>query len=366
MDMTHLLYALVSKYRFITYLYKDREIIMTRLIFSFLTFVAFSSITIASNSASPQGDHPLVSRFADSHIIQYSETDYDEYFLPTGIALPNSKSPPTKTLEGKITTIIYEANSSRSSVLQVTRNFERSLRNAGFTTLFSCANKECGYNLIPNVYGRSLRYGQYSEFSPISAEPNGANFKFISASHHINNKLVYVVVMIQTSIYANNPVKIALDIIETQDSSPVAVTNQAKQAPVKVSISNNVVSHSIQTNISQYGRAVLDGIYFDSDMAIIKDKSHAALKNIADYLNTANPKQVYIVGHSDSTGSYDSNMKLSRKRARAVARQLYINYFVRKSQLKPVGVAHVAPISSNSTVNGRAKNRRVELVLTEA
>ncbi|MDO9307858.1 MAG: OmpA family protein, partial [Deltaproteobacteria bacterium] len=71
---------------------------------------------------------------------------------------------------------------------------------------------------------------------------------------------------------------------------------------------------------------------------------------------------IYVVGHTDNAGSFDANMKLSKDRAEAVAKALSTNHGIAATRLKPYGVASLSPVASNDTEDGKAKNRRVELV----
>ncbi len=69
-----------------------------------------------------------------------------------------------------------------------------------------------------------------------------------------------------------------------------------------------------------------------------------------------------IVGHTDSQGGFDYNMDLSKRRAAAVAADLAKTYQIPSARLQTAGVGYLAPVGSNATEDGRAKNRRVELV----
>jgi outer membrane protein OmpA-like peptidoglycan-associated protein len=71
---------------------------------------------------------------------------------------------------------------------------------------------------------------------------------------------------------------------------------------------------------------------------------------------------VVIVGHTDSQGTYQYNMDLSQRRAAAVAAQLSSVYGIQAARLSTAGVGYLSPIGSNATEDGRALNRRVELV----
>lgn len=119
---------------------------------------------------------------------------------------------------------------------------------------------------------------------------------------------------------------------------------------------------AIQKNIREDGKILIYGIYFDTNKAEVLPNSNATLQVIADYLK-ANPNQpVFIVGHTDNTGDYNQNIQLSKNRAMAVVNALVNDYKVPKQQVTPDGVGPLAPVASNDTQEGKAKNRRVELV----
>ena len=71
---------------------------------------------------------------------------------------------------------------------------------------------------------------------------------------------------------------------------------------------------------------------------------------------------LHVVGHTDNVGNYDFNLGLSKKRAEAVVAALVAEYSISANRLTAGGVANLAPVAVNTTEEGRAKNRRVELV----
>lgn len=72
--------------------------------------------------------------------------------------------------------------------------------------------------------------------------------------------------------------------------------------------------------------------------------------------------KLFVVGHTDSAGGFESNMRLSRDRAAAVAQSLVSNHGIAATRLTAHGVGPLAPVANNGTDEGKAKNRRVELV----
>lgn len=115
-------------------------------------------------------------------------------------------------------------------------------------------------------------------------------------------------------------------------------------------------------DIMKEGHVAVYGIYFDTDSDKIKPESEPTIKAIADMLK-ANPSlKVYVVGHTDMTGTLEHNMDLSSRRATSVMNALVTKYGITASRLKSKGVGPLCPVASNKSEDGRGKNRRVELV----
>ena len=132
----------------------------------------------------------------------------------------------------------------------------------------------------------------------------------------------------------------------------------------KQSMNQDVVADakSLAQSIKDSGKAAIYGIYFDTGKAEIKPESEPSLKEVAELLQ-ADPKlKLYVVGHTDNVGAFDYNINLSKDRADAVVKALIGKYGIAASRLQPFGAGPVAPIASNQTEEGRAQNRRVELV----
>ena len=72
--------------------------------------------------------------------------------------------------------------------------------------------------------------------------------------------------------------------------------------------------------------------------------------------------KLLVVGHTDNVGTFSFNLDLSQRRANSVVNELVTRYEIGKNRLTPFGVSFANPVASNKTDEGRAKNRRVELV----
>ena len=116
-------------------------------------------------------------------------------------------------------------------------------------------------------------------------------------------------------------------------------------------------------DIAATGRVALYGLYFDTDKADLKPESAPSLAEIAKLLKAEPNLKVFIVGHTDNQGGVDSNVTLSQRRAEAVVATLVKDYRIDAKRLAAKGVANFAPVTSNDAETGRAKNRRVEMVV---
>ena len=289
----------------------------------------------AAQDADVEGskDHPLISRYSGSIITEYEQKEYDEFALPLGPAKDYTFAK-SQLLEGKWTRIIYDAPKGRS-LLEVYRNYESALQRAGFQTLFACANQACGESsevkLNPAVEDRWAPYDW----------PN----------RHLSAKLARSTGDVYVSLHAlnvdNSLPEVTLHIIEVKPMETAMVTVNAA---------------SLASDITRTGHASVYGIYFDTGKADVKPESDATLKEIAKLLRQDINLKLYVVGHTDNQGTLETNMDLSMRRANTVVQALSSRYGVAVARLKALGDGPSAPVASNDSEDGRAKNRRVELV----
>jgi len=110
------------------------------------------------------------------------------------------------------------------------------------------------------------------------------------------------------------------------------------------------------------GKVILHGINFDTGKATIKDDSRALLDEIGKLLNDNKDLKLSIEGHTDNVGDKAANQKLSEARAAAVKDYLVKNAKIDAARLTTKGFGDTKPIADNATDEGKAQNRRVEMV----
>ncbi len=145
----------------------------------------------------------------------------------------------------------------------------------------------------------------------------------------------------------------------------VSVSSWIRETIVKeIELKQEVVADAaaLSSGLNSSGHIVVNGILFDTGKAEVKPESAAALEQVVKMLKQ-NPKvKVYVVGHTDNVGVLASNIDLSKRRAAAVVQMLTTKYAIPADRLQAYGNGPYAPLASNDSEDGRALNRRVELV----
>ena len=129
-----------------------------------------------------------------------------------------------------------------------------------------------------------------------------------------------------------------------------------------VKISFPAATPRIASELAKAGRVEVYGIYFDFGSATLRPESEPVLKEIADALTSNATWKLKIDGHTDNVGGDAPNLDLSRRRAASVRDALVARYKINTARLATDGFGASRPKESNATPDGRARNRRVELV----
>ena len=120
-------------------------------------------------------------------------------------------------------------------------------------------------------------------------------------------------------------------------------------------------SPTIAATIASGGKAEIYGIHFDTDKSTLKLDSAPVLAEIAALMKASPGLTLEVSGHTDNTGEAAHNLQLSEARAHAVVTALVSKYHVDPKRFQAKGYGDTRPIAPNSTTDGKAKNRRVEL-----
>ncbi len=245
-------------------------------------------------------DHPLISRMPDFWISEYKVSEFDSYKF-----IGADKKP--VVIEGHKYSILYKLNNGASDpgTLKVIRNMQNALKKIG---------------------GKVLLDDTFSKLSTILVQKD--------------NKETWIEVRCYSGIMFR------LTIVEREIMKQEIVAD----------------ANAMGDDINSTGHVSVYGIFFDSGKSDLKPESDSAIIQISKLLTNNATLKLYVVGHTDNVGNIDANMKLSNERANEVVKTLVANYGIAADRLKSYGVASLSPVASNDTEEGRAKNRRVELV----
>jgi len=243
-------------------------------------------------------DHPLFSRMQNMVLTQCRTVDFDRFVYKTG---KNTQTP----VEGKRFEIKYQtsAGNAAPSPLAIIRNHQQAIAKIGGTTLY-----------------------EDQRYTVVKVSKDGKEIWAQVDTAWIKGYF--------------------LTIIEKQEM----VQEVASSAEL------------FKSGLKSSGHVEVPGIYFDTGKSELKPESDAALAEVAKLLKADPALKVYVVGHTDNVASLDLNTKLSQARAEAVVQALVARHGIAANRLMGRGAGPLAPVASNDSEEGRAKNRRVELV----
>lgn len=270
-----------------------------------LIFMLYSSgmVLAASDPRDVKGskDHPLFNRMPNYFIYSYTEKEFDRYEFPAG---DNKKT----AVEGHYYRISYVPDKNKGAVpsqLQIIRNHVNAAKAIGGQVIYTSKNET---EIVLKIAKNGMETWVH-----VVAQHTGGYFLFI-----IEKQLM------EQDVTAN--------------------------------------ADAMAASIKDTGKAAIYGIYFDSGKAEIKPESEPTPQEIAKYLKMEPKLNFYVVGHTDNVGTLEFNIKLSKDRADAVVKALVGRFGIPVSRLTAWGDGPTAPVATNVTEEGRAKNRRVELV----
>ncbi len=310
------------------------------------------------SDASGGADHALVRRFVGSWLIGYKISDWDQTVMPSGMKVDNRHWMQTQGVEGKITRLFYLAPQGKSR-FEVYRNYEQALNAAGFKRKFVC-EKDCADMYFALDESTGYRKGVRWAYGAIPQATGSATFSLESPLSFADGRMLYgtlnrggqeLHVLLYVSVAANDSTDIAAAYLEIVEPKPM----QTGQVTVDAG--------AMKTGLSSEGKVALYGLFFDSGRSEIKPESKAQLDEMGKLLQAQPELKVFIVGHTDNQGALEANLALSLQRATAVSQALAAGYGVDAKRIHARGVANLAPLASNADDAGRARNRRVELVV---
>lgn len=324
-------------------------------------------LALMAKDAPGAADSELTGRYEGASIVGQTVRAFDELTLPDGPARgeeyhDDKAFTSTITAQGRVTRTLYVSPENRSS-LEVLGNYADALKAKGFEEVYSCAKEDCGpsFKILKFAWDRPethvISEGSDQRRASLAkamfdrvvdqryillkqGEPGAESYAAIFAGVHRGGTFGNVSDALQSRV------GVMVEIVEAKAREDKMVTLSAEE---------------IGSDLAADGRVVLYGIFFDFDKATIKPESAPQIEEMVRFLDQNPDVKVYVVGHTDVKGALDYNIKLSDQRAAAVMKAL-AKAGISAKRMAAKGVGPLAPLASNRSEEGRAKNRRVELV----
>ncbi len=314
-----------------------RASLLTRL--STCLIILNSLLATPARAYEPGVDHPAVARYPGAEMGRYDFKEYEQARLilsrPHRPSSGDYTADRTEIAEGQVTYIEYKIPGTVSA-LQVFRNHQSSLRRSGFQELFVC-ERPCIDGSVDDL--RKLLMARDLHLSPW-----GLDNQYLAARR--GNTSVSLLVNKNGSSQSDTLVTMFVIDKGSLDDAKMGITGASPIAQA----------------LAASGKADIYGFLFDSGKSQLKPSSDATLAELAKVLQDNPGLRIDVIGHTDNMGREDSNLALSAARAQAVTGALTNRHGIAPERLTALGRGADQPVADNGSNEGRARNRRVEIV----
>lgn len=293
---------------------------------SLITLVALTlTLVPAAHAQEPASPSVVVKSLVDQ------TQDLASFNLPIGTW--STKGLPTQQIKGMRRDQVLFYGQSLATPRQILAPIEEALRADGYQSRLDCTDRICGgYEFQKNI-----------DALPASERPF-ALFDFVAQSYIKQDRAVFLL----ASRAGNDLVLYRVD-VGPHTSQPIEIT------PPSVP----------QTPTDTTSFIILDGLIFDVGQKSLDIKDDTAINLLVKRLTSDPSARIMLVGHSDNRGALETNIALSRARADQVRQVLIDTYNIDAARIDAAGIGFLAPRASNTTAEGRLKNRRVEAVFLQ-
>ncbi|MGR3617565.1 MAG: OmpA family protein [Paracoccaceae bacterium] len=279
-------------------------------------------------------------------LISTTDLDPDSYAVPIGMF--EEGEVPVRVFEGHVARQSWRVEAGSSTTLQYLGPLRKQLIEQGYEILLECADQACG--------GFDFRFAIEVLPAPDMAVDIG-DFRFVSAVRGQSEAATILISRAGPSLLLQT-----VQVAPSGAYEPVTDVDTAPEVP-PVIVSSDEFETALIPMLLAEGRVVLEDLEFAPGNATLEQGSYSSLEILAAFLAENETYALALVGHTDSVGSLDENIGLSKRRAGAVRDILISEFGVDASRLHADGVGYLSPRTSNLTKEGRKINRRVEAVL---
>ncbi len=342
-----------------------------------LSMNVFADAIVPRKDDAGSKDLPFLKRYEGSFIVNYDHKGFDEASFPLSKLKPVAdadthdaqnnrvvEADKKANVEGVYTRILYLAPADRSP-LEVIRNYQDEVEAGGGKVLYACKDTDCGGDMKGNDHGGGTQ-GLLEKLYPHERVKAAAFSNGNCASTRDVKEQRYMVAALPAD---GSQATLAVLTYTVGDDLYCKAFNQrtvtmviAIEPKAREKKMVTVSASDMAKSIAATGKIALYGIYFDTNKSVVKPESKPTLDQIAALLKGQPTLKIGVVGYTDNVGGAAPNLALSKRRADAVTNALVEDYAIDASRLVPSGAGMGSPLATNDTEEGRAKNRRVELV----
>lgn len=260
---------------------------------------------------------------------------------------------PTRRLEGQVRQSAWQVRQPGLATLALLAPLRAQLAAQGYTIVFECEAAECGgfdFRFATPTLPEPEMHVDLGDFRFLAAERAGEAVSLLVSR---SSTIGFIQVAHVNPSTAGQPLVAAAPLDPDQTVTSIQPVIAVPQATPEV-------IDALQSG----GSVILPGVGFASGSAALPETDYPVLNDLARWLADHPKAQIAIIGHTDASGGLEGNIALSRRRAEAVRQYLLGRQQISPSRIEAEGVGYLAPIASNQSDEGRAKNRRVEVMLT--
>jgi len=295
--------------------------------------------------------HPLVPPPPDSYITRDEFVDFAILAFPSGENEGRDYAD-TLVVEGAHRQLEYTIDGTETATLRLYRSYLEYFESNGFEIIYSGFADELG----PRSGYTFLMRSDFLARTPSTAS---------GTAGYILARSPDEATIIATSFFdRQRNRRIIVNAVDIEDFAPTPLLS-TPQAPPEQAIDVAALQQDVEeleSGLLEDGRVTVSAILFAFDSAEILPESGQALSTVADLMREAPSLNLLVVGHTDSVGDFDYNLRLSLDRAASVASWLVSRHGIAPGRLRPAGAGPMSPVTTNRTEDGRTQNRRVELV----
>ena len=247
---------------------------------------------------------------------------------------------PTETAEGRVTRKVWRIPATDLTTLQVLAPLRDELTAGDWSPLLDCDAVRCGgfdFRAAIDVLPAPEMFVSLTDYRYLSAARGDARADIVASR-------------------SGDAIYVQVTTVGVEEAPPTPT------GPVRVA--SDIPADGIDAALRETGRAVLPDLAFPTGASDLPPGDYPSLAALADILADRPGLTLALVGHTDATGGMAPNLALSQRRAESARRTMIDAYGADPARVEARGIAYLAPLRPNATPEDRARNRRVEAVVS--